>query len=492
MRKIGLIALVFLFNLKVNGQAGVRISPSVFDFGVVQQWKNDTAFFALTNTGNKPFIFLPLGYNEDIQVILPKGEIAVQQTVSLKVIYYTHDRGNFRRSIPIYISTSGDPIDLTLKGKIIDFHPDAMMNCPSLIDARPPDVADIPVEIKVVDAISGKGLPGFNLFVKNNSQNLLFEKSKLDRVKIDGMPNGKYLANASLDGYETKEVEILVTKNTRKFVIKLMPTEEEVVMTTRVPEEPTPTIVTDSVERDIERLRRQFNEKFKDKTVIEKDVVLAKEDEKDTLSIDTVGGKIADFNTNGTLNSRKYAKNNIVFLIDVSGSMDKPEKLPYLKKAVYEMVRVLRKDDLVTIITYAGKVNTLLVGMPGDEKESIYKIIDGLEAKGNSYGTEGMNIAYENARSNFIKGGNNQVILVSDGLFNSEDFSPKKLFKLSKYQVDNFGIITSCIGFGKNEDAINFMKGLASNGNGSFIKILSESDAESALVAEIMKHSAIQ
>ena len=98
-------------------------------------------------------------------------------------------------------------------------------------------------------------------------------------------------------------------------------------------------------------------------------------------------------------------------------------------------------------------------------------------------------MAYDYAKQNFIENGNNQVILVSDGLFNSEDFSPKKIYKLAKEQAQNHKIITSSIGFGKNEDAINFLQNIAKNGMGNFIVIKSETQANTALIQEIMKNS---
>ena len=102
-----------------------------------------------------------------------------------------------------------------------------------------------------------------------------------------------------------------------------------------------------------------------------------------------------------------------------------------------------------------------------------------------------MEMAYRNAKQNFIPGGNNQVILVSDGLFNSSDFSPKKLYKVSKEKAEVDKIITSAIGFGKDSEAIEFLRSLAINGSGNFIQILSENDASTVLVEEIMQNSMI-
>ena len=463
------------------------------------KWKNDTAFFTIENTGNSRFVFLPIGYSQDVLVILPQGYINPGQKASVKFIYFTQNRGNFKKSVPIYYTTSNEPVTLTIKGKIIDFHRDAMLNCPSLSDDSSPAIAEKPVEIQVIDAISGEGLTGFDIIIKNDDANRLIEKTSKNKVYFEDLKNGKYKVNVSLSGYESKEQEITVNRVTRKFIVKLQPDESPFVL---IPadkkDKEDETIVLENSKndegekRDIEALHKKFNEKFKGKQIINKDVIVVTEGTSDTTKKNTLVVKksdLPDFNDLGVLNKDKYASNNIVFLIDVSSSMDRPEKLPYLKKAVKDMVKILRKEDLVTIIVYSSKVKVLLQGEPGSNKESIYSIIDGLEAKGLSHGTEGLYLAYKNARQNFITNGNNQIILVSDGMFNSDDFSPKEMFKLSKEKADLENINTSAIGFGKNTEAIEFMKTLTQYGSGNFIRILSEHDAATALVNEIMQNS---
>ncbi len=493
--------LIFILIGLLNTAYGqsVMVLPAPFDFGAVAKWKNDTAFFTIENTGNSRFVFLPIGYSQDVMVILPEGYVNPGQKASVKFIYYTQNRGNFRKSVSVYYTTSNEPVTLTIKGKIIDFHRDAMLNCPSLSDDAPPSIAEKPVEIQVIDAISGDGLTGFDIIIKNDDDRQLIEKASKNKVYFDNLKNGKYKINVSLSGYESKEQEITVNRVTRRFIIKLQPDDSPVVL---VPpdkkDKEDETIVLENPKndeeekRDIEKLHKKFNEKFKGKQIIDKDVIVVTAGEDDTTKIDTLVVKksdLPDFNASGVLNKDKYASNNIVFLIDVSSSMDRPEKLPYLKKAVKDMVKILRKEDLVTIIVYSSKVKILLQGEPGNNKETIYHLIDGLEAKGLSHGTEGLYLAYDNAKQNFINQGNNQIILVSDGMFNSNDFSPKGIFKLAKEKADLENIKTSAVGFGKNTEAIEFMKTLTQNGSGNFIRILSENDAATALVNEIMQNS---
>lgn len=492
-RKICLIFLVFFIAFEnSSAQKSVEVSPKIFDFGLVAKWKNDTAFFEVKNNSGSSMMFLPIGYSEDLLVIVPRNKIESGETAIVKLIYFTHSRGNFRKDVPIYVSILPDALNLSIKGKIVDFHADAMMDCPTLGDEKP-KIAETNIEIDVKDGITNKSLSGYNLILKNKVESRLIEVSPSPKVKFENVRNGKYTVTVSLSGYETKVQEITVSKYYRKFVINLFPDDEPLITkkeddTSSFKEEIIIEKEKGEDKNDIEKLRKKYDSLYKGKKIIEKDVILVKPGEKDSSTVDTAGFE-PDFDSEGKLNKAKYANNNIVFLIDVSGSMDKPEKLPLLKKSVIEMVKILREYDYVTIITYAGKVKIVVEGESGNNKEKIYSIINSLQAKGQSYGSEGMKIAYDNAIKNFIPNGNNQVILVSDGLFNSEDFSPKKIYKLTKDYAKNQNIITSAIGFGKNEDAIEFLKNVAQNGKGNFIVIKSETQASDALVREVMQNS---
>lgn len=111
-------------------------------------------------------------------------------------------------------------------------------------------------------------------------------------------------------------------------------------------------------------------------------------------------------------------RSNLVFLLDVSGSMESQNKLPLLKQSLRLMVDQLRPDDSVSIVVYAGAAGQVLPPTTGRNKDNILKALDQLEAGGSTAGGAGIHLAYETARQNFIQGGNNRVILATDGDFN--------------------------------------------------------------------------
>ncbi len=168
-----------------------------------------------------------------------------------------------------------------------------------------------------------------------------------------------------------------------------------------------------------------------------------------------------------TIDAEKLPSSNLVFLIDVSGSMDEPNKLPLVKAAFRVLVRQLRPQDRVAIVVYAGNAGMVLPSTPGNEKERILNAIESLEAGGTTAGGEGIKLAYDIARQNFLKRGNNRVILATDGDFNVGISSEGELLRLiEEERRDN--IFLSVLGFGTGNYKDAKMEKLADRGNGNF------------------------
>lgn len=175
---------------------------------------------------------------------------------------------------------------------------------------------------------------------------------------------------------------------------------------------------------------------------------------------------------------------NLVFLIDVSGSMATPEKLPLLKEGFKMMVQQLRPQDYVSIVVYASQAGQVLGPTSGADKERIINAIDSLNANGSTAGGEGIQMAYAVARQSFIKGGNNRVILATDGDFNVGVSSPYDLEQLiSERRRD--GIFLTVLGFGEGNLKDNRMQTLADKGNGNYSYIDSFQEAHKVLVSEL-------
>ncbi len=167
-----------------------------------------------------------------------------------------------------------------------------------------------------------------------------------------------------------------------------------------------------------------------------------------------------------SLPSDRLPASNLVFLIDVSGSMDSPDKLPLLKESFKVLVNRLRHQDRVAIVVYAGAAGVVLPSTPGDEKDTILNALDKLSAGGSTAGGQGIALAYDIASEYFIKGGNNRVILATDGDFNVGPSSDQDMEELIEEKRQS-GVFLTCLGFGMGNYKDAKMQVLAQKGNGN-------------------------
>lgn len=181
-----------------------------------------------------------------------------------------------------------------------------------------------------------------------------------------------------------------------------------------------------------------------------------------------------------------YTGNNIVFLIDVSGSMASTNKLNLIKAVFPKFLDALAPTDKISIVTYSNKIRILANGVYADEKEALKKVVNGLSATGGTAGADGLEKAYNVAKLNYIAGGNNRVIIASDGDFNIGRYSQDDLKELVENQL-NSGIYLTTLGFGMGNYKDTTMETLAKYGNGGYAYIDNLEEAEKVLVNDLNK-----
>lgn len=174
---------------------------------------------------------------------------------------------------------------------------------------------------------------------------------------------------------------------------------------------------------------------------------------------------------------------HLVFLIDVSGSMDTPNRLPLLKSGFKALVNNLRTKDSVSIVVYGGTIGVVLPTTSGKDKERILQVIDSLQASGSTPGESGIKLAYSVAKTHFIHGGNNRIILATDGDFNVGLKTEDELADLiSTHQHE--GIYLTCLGIGMGNYKDSKIQTLAERGKGNFAYLDSYAEAEKVLLKE--------
>jgi Ca-activated chloride channel homolog len=174
---------------------------------------------------------------------------------------------------------------------------------------------------------------------------------------------------------------------------------------------------------------------------------------------------------------------NLVFLIDVSGSMMEPEKLPLVQRSLSMLVDQLREQDRVSLVVYAGNAGLVMPSTSGFEKKKIKDAIERLEAGGSTAGGAGIQLAYKVAEQHFVKGGNNRVILCTDGDFNVGPSSDSDLLDMIEKEKKS-GVFLTVLGFGMGNYKDSKMEKLADKGNGNHAYIDNENEARKVLVNE--------
>lgn len=203
----------------------------------------------------------------------------------------------------------------------------------------------------------------------------------------------------------------------------------------------------------------------------------------ETIRQDTVYVSRVDTVYMGTLDEdalsmEGYATNNMVLLLDVSGSMNNPDKLPLLKKSVLLLLKTMRQEDQISIITYSGKARVALPPTSFKEEEKIKKVIAQLKSEGKTDGNAGLKLAYDIADKNYIRGGNNRIILATDGEFPIGNKSYEMVEKFS-----NEDIMISVFNFGKNAGSTKGLEKLAVTGKGNYA-FITQQNVDQNLIKE--------
>ncbi|NQU24759.1 MAG: von Willebrand factor type A domain-containing protein, partial [Candidatus Nealsonbacteria bacterium] len=184
------------------------------------------------------------------------------------------------------------------------------------------------------------------------------------------------------------------------------------------------------------------------------------------------------------IDRQQRGPSNLVFLLDVSGSMDEPNKLPLVKQGMKLLVKQLGEDDRVAIVTYASGTEVRLQSTNGHQRQKILDAIDALSAGGSTHGSAGIQLAYEQATQHFIEGGTNRVLLATDGDLNVGVTDDNELVKLITEKAKS-GVFLTVLGFGTGNLKDSKLEKLADKGNGSYAYLDGVTEAHKVLVEQL-------
>ncbi len=443
---LSIISILIFTCYSLMAQRGLQFTESSYNFGNVKVWDNPPAIFTFENTSFDPLYILAPKAGRNVVVEYPRNRIESGEKGEIRVYYYTENTGNFSEDITIYSSSSNEPIKLNVKGQIKAMADNALTSCPTFDNNGKVQPLEFVLEGIVVDKITKEPLK--NAVVKFVGIESIYTNGKGEfKQKI---PVGLYVSLAKAEGYRDLNMMVTVSKVSEKVVYELLPLEVQ-----PLEKDTIPVLVIDTNKVDTEQV---------------------------VVIVDTIPDENPNFS------AKEYRANNIVFLIDVSGSMKQGGKIDSLKNAMLYMAEELRSIDKISVITFASSTNEVLTNVSGDNKDVIMPVINNLQAKGTTNGVLGLEMAFSEAIDQFIEGGNNQVIVVTDGIFNGSNSNPQQVKALIKAYNDR-GIVLSVVGFGKDQQAIQQMTNMANTGKGSFIPFDNGASARPKLIEEIKTRS---
>lgn len=474
VKQLFITSILLLFAQTIVGQ--IKFLKQPYDYGLINS-NNQYVDIPIKNTGDKKvFIFRADVDAKKFQVHYSSKTILPDSTIYVRVMYQPTKKGGFSEKIPIHFSCYNEPKSIKITGFVEEVK-SSRIACPSFSQENRTDAIAFQFTVKVIDHETKEPIDNAQvLMVKNGLEayNLQTKRNGTATKKVD---LGFYYFVTSKAGYITEEFPKYINKKSDYLVIELSKdpnNKEEDVLVVTTEETTTQEIIK---EEEIEQEDTEEIVLVVDENLEEQEEEL-KEIPKEAVKT-TTAEKYPD------LPLSKYKPNNIVFLIDISASMKYTGKLDLLKASMIEMTKLLRAVDNITIVTYASSTKIAMETTSANNKDSIISTIEGLTAGGMTAGGKGLKMAYSKACEAFIAHGNNEIIMATDGDFNSGKENVNKLAK--KYK--DKGVKVSVIGIKNRAHNEENMKKLSTSGGGNYLKIDTFEDAKKRLVEEVKSSS---
>lgn len=470
MRRYLLIAFLLVLSHSIWGQ--LKVSQTDFDLGDLYLESPRYADVAIKNEGDKHHFILRIEKPENIVYMFSHKRIDPDSTCILRLYVKPGAKGRFTETVKMYLSDREEPVFIEIKGNNQESPRQdiaQLQGCPDFNQSpTQADINDFDLTVRVVDEATGAPLKDANVRAFRHGVPFFTESTNRDGfIKEDGKV-GLYYFEAVHDDYLPNEKDQYVNFRRNYVVIKLRKKTPEPIADVNVSDE----VVTDTSSTN--------------------DPVAAIEIEKDTVTEPEKPDPIVS-NTPASFedaieeySNDHFKPSNIVFVIDVSSSMKDKGRLELLKIALHELKEKLRPQDRVCIVTYSTTAKVFLKSTSGDQKEAIGKLINQLYAGGYTAGGDGILLGYNQAKVNFIEGGNNQVIIVTDGAFNRGETEYKKRIAKEK---EKRNINISVVGIKDSREAEESMKEVAALGSGDYVDVNRVKDAESEIIRNILKNA---
>lgn len=447
MKNVLFLFLVFTGSF-LNAQ--LTVSEQVINYGEIGPDTDLEKEVFFINTGTKEAFLLTNDFPREYAAHVSSKSVAVGDTLFLRWKFNPFQKGKFSDEITLWFSTMDKPTMLKVKGDVKYIDPYANPACPSFNDRPAGEEKSFVTDFLVLEKRSG--IPIKNASIKIVDRGIIAADIKTDRKGENQLklPIRYFYFLVAAEGYVSADLYSYVNSKNHRFVFELEPLE-------------VPVLAEEVIEPAEEPLQ--------------KPEITPLVEENEPVMEEVIPEDTAEFS------SEKYAPNNIVFLVDVSGSMNNSGRLEILKASMIELVEMLRPEDKVSLVSYARAANVILPPTSGRDKEEIISEIRNLKAQGATSGEKGLKRAYAAAKSAYITKGNNRVYIATDGVFKGSEVQPinKLVKKFSRRKI-----YLSVLGVKGTKFTKQKMAELAKLGEGRFVA-LEEFDTAPMALKELIK-----
>ena len=453
---------ILLIFVSQSGLSQFGFDKIEHDFGDIKAGDSRVVDVKFRNTTGEKVYLLRIKHGREIKSLVSSKSIMPDSLLLIRIKFNPIETGKFKIYIPIYLSNSLEPFEFSIQGYVKEIDNSMGLACPSFDNKNVEKTLVFDFTATVLDRKTGEPIKDASItFVTNGTVSQIEKTNGRGVVKTSALIGlyyfvidaNKYIGSEFPKYINKRNDSILVYLDKPKVIV------EEGPIALLVEE---PVVVIEEKESVIEK---PITLPLVDTIPLLKEEALVVAEE---IPIELV-----------------YKSNNIVFLLDVSTSMNKEGKLDLLKASLIEMVNGLRPEDRITLISYSTFSKVILDGTSGSEKELLIQKIQAIRAQGVTAGGDGMKLAYKQAKRNYIEGGNNQVIMATDGKFN------RGATNLDRLVTKNFqrGIGITVLGIKNKPENAEEMQSIANLGGGNYLVIESYEDSKQLLINEIKRTS---
>ncbi len=476
-------SIFFFFILSIFSSAQLSPSKKSHDFGVVDEGSKRIVEMEFVNLGDRETMLLTSNFPREYDVVFSNKRILPGESLIVRVKLNPFRKGELKDEVLLYFTDQLEPLRLRFEGKVKHVDTSTNTPCPKFNEEQN-CCDDWQFQVELRDAQTLELLPKSRFRI---IQQGIVQRDVLTDKKgqySEEVPIAYYYLIGSQKGYFSADTAMYINRRNKNLTLYLEPNAPE-------PKEEQTLLVLEE-----ERLEEGENETPKVEQDDDWSINIEQNEEEEELdftknshsgnteeSVDTETSE-ADFE--GELPLALYRPNNIVFLIDVSQSMNQSGKLEILKASMYRLIEALRPGDVVSIMSYAGETKVLLESCSGADKDKMVGVIKTLSAGGMTAGAKGFRSAYAKLRASWLMEGNNQVIVVSDGAFRKSD---NEIIKKVVRKEQRKGAITTLVAVKSTDYAEKTLRIIADEGKGSLVELEEYDRDTEALLDEIKKQS---